>query len=260
MFRDKKSQVTMFIILGIIILAVIFAVFYFLGDKIIKQSEKETVFTESSLEPLKDFVEGCIEVEGDKALDLIGRYGDISEDPGFGVMYHYDKIKYLCYTDNYSACYNRVPFLESYYEKQIDEYILDKLNNCIDLDLIRNEGYTVQAGELGVSTTIGEKVVIINVNYPIKISKGETVIEENRFSNTFAVPLGKIFEGVKDVIAYESNPDSLPIMRFDIVSYNLRTLGMIEISRDTIGDSVIYFVKLRDNDYTFRFAVRKWVH
>jgi hypothetical protein len=260
MFLNKKSQVTMFIILGIVIVAVVFFIFYFLGDTIIKQSEKDITFTESSLEPLKDYVERCVERHGGEALRLIGIYGDLSDNPGTGVMYHYEKINYLCYTENYGACYVRIPFLEKYYEEKIDEYVLNELRSCINLESIRNEGYSVTSGELSVDTNIGENVVIININYPIKISKGDTVIDENRFSKTFEIPLGAILKAAGEIVEYESNPESLPILPFNILAYNLRTLGKVEINMDTIEDSTIYFIKVKNNNYVYRFATRKWVH
>lgn len=260
MLQSKKSQVTMFIILGIVIVTVVFFVFYFLGDRIMKQSEKDITFTESSLEPLKDYVERCIEKNGEEALKLIGRYGELSNNPGTGVMYHYEKINYLCYTENYSACYVRIPFLEKYYEEKIDNYMLNELRSCINLELIREEGYAVTSGELNVDTNIGDEVVIINVNYPIKITKGDTVIDENRFSKTFDVPLGIILKAAGEVVEYESNPESLPILPFNTIAYNLKTLGKVEINLDTIEDSTIYFIKLKDNNYVYRFATRKWIH
>ena len=51
---NKRGQVTVFIILGIFIVAVVFLVFYFLGDRIIKQSETNVVFDDSGVEPLKN--------------------------------------------------------------------------------------------------------------------------------------------------------------------------------------------------------------
>jgi len=257
---NKKGQVTMFIILGIVLLAVIFAVFYFLGDKIIKQSETEIIFTESSVEPLKDYVEGCIKEHGDVVLELIGTHGDFNSNPGLGIMYHNEKINYLCYTEEHGPCFNRNPFLENYYETGISEYLSTELNSCIDLNFLRDEGYIVETGDLLVSTTIGEKVVIVTVDYPITMSKGETVIEETRFSKTFDIPLGKLLDATKDIIEYESDPESLPIMEFDVLNYNIRTLGEVEIEVDTIGDSRLYFISSRNNDYVYRFAVQKWVN
>src|SRR3989344_4564829 len=111
---NKRGQVTSFIILGIVLVVIAFVVFYFFGDVLIKQ-KKEVIFDESEIEPLKNYVEECIKLNGEDGLNLIGKQGgDINL--GLYKIYHNEMINYLCYTENYSACYNRRPFLEKHIE------------------------------------------------------------------------------------------------------------------------------------------------
>ena len=255
---NKRGQVTVFVIVGIVIVVSIFLVFYFLGDVFKTQTETEVVFDESSLEPLQDYVEDCIEKHGDEALELIGKGGGNIE-PGFYQIYYGEKLNFLCYTDNYAACVNRRPFLSSYIEGEIDDYLLTKLNECINLDSIRGEGFDVQEGEIDVETSVGKYNVIVTLDYPVTISRGDSVINENRFSKTFNIPLGRILEGVKDIVEFDSSLERVPIDNFDVISYAYRTSGEIEIRMDSIEDSKIYEVNLRDDNYIFRFANKRWV-
>ena len=255
---NKRGQVTIFVIVGIVIVISVFLVFYFLGDRIKRQTEVEAVFDESSLEPLQDYVGDCIEKHGNEAIELIDKGGGNIE-PGFYQMYHQEKLNLLCYTEEYNACVNRRPFLSSYIEEEINNYLLEKLSECVDLSAIRNEGYTVQEGDIDVQTSIGKYNTIINVDYPITIIKGDNSISENRFSKTFNVPLGKILEAVKDIIEFDSDVNRLPIFNFDVVSYAYRTNGEVEIQVDSIEDSKIYKVNLRDSPYVFQFATKRWV-
>ena len=255
---NKKSQVTIFVIVGIIIVVSVFLVFYFLGDEIKKQTEVKTVFDESSLEPLQDYVGDCIEKNGNEAIQLIGKQGgDI--DPGFYQIYHGEKLTFLCHTDSYTACYNRRPFLNSHIEQEINNYLLTKLNGCIDLSAIRSEGYDVQQGSMNVKTSIGRYNVIVTLDYPVTISKGDSKISENRFSKTFDVPLGRILDGVNDIVELDSNVNNVPLFNFDVISYAYRTNGEVEIQIDTIENSKIYKVKIRDNPYVFQFANKRWI-
>ncbi|MBU2633931.1 MAG: hypothetical protein KJ674_01675 [Nanoarchaeota archaeon] len=255
---NKKGQVTTFIILGIVLVVIAFIVFYFFGE-ILTKEKKEVMFDESEIEPLKNYVEECIKLNGDEGLELIGKNGgDI--DFSLYKMYHDEMISYLCYTEEYSSCYNRRPFLEKHIEDELNVFMLERLMNCVDLDLIRSEGYTVTDGEMVVDTSIGEEVVIINVNYPVTISKGNDVIKEERFSETFNIPLGKLIKTVNDIIDYESHPNLDPIMEFDVLTYMIRYLGEIEISVDVMENSRIYFINKKNDDYVFRFATQKWVN
>ena len=135
-------------------------------------------------------------------------------------MYHQEKLNLLCYTEEYNACVNRRPFLSSYIEEEINNYLLEKLSECVDLSAIRNEGYTVQEGDIDVQTSIG---------------KYNTIIE------------------------FDSDVNRLPIFNFDVVSYAYRTNGEVEIQVDSIEDSKIYKVNLRDSPYVFQFATKRWV-
>lgn len=254
---NKRGQVTSFIILGIVLVVIAFVVFYFFGDVLIKQ-KKEVVFDESELEPLKNYIDECIKINGDEGLNLIGKQGgDINL--GLYKMYHNEMINYLCYTEEYKPCYNRKPFLEKHIESELNIYMLEKLRNCIDLDLIRSEGYIVEDSELIVDTNIGDEVVIINVNYPITISKGNDVIGEERFSETFNIPLGKLINVAEDIIDYESDPNLTPVMEFDVLSYMMRYMGDVEIRVDNVQNSRIYFINEKGDNFIFRFATQKWV-
>ena len=254
---NKRGQITVFVIVGIMILVTVFLVFYFLGDRIKKQSDVDVVFDESSLEPLQDYIGDCIEKNGNEAIEMVLRQGgDIS--PGFYQIYHGEKLSFLCHTDNYTACYNRRPFLDAHIESEINDYMSGKLNECINLDSIKSEGFNVQGWDMNVKTSIGRYNIIVTLDYPVTISKGNTRISENRFSKTFNVPLGRIIEAVKDVVEYDSNPNSVPLFNFDVISYAYRTNGEIEIQIDSVEQSKIYKVKTRDNPHIFQFADKKW--
>ena len=89
---NKRGQVTIFVIVGIVIVISVFLVFYFLGDRIKRQTEVEAVFDESSLEPLQDYVGDCIEKHGNEAIELILKQGG-KIDPGFYYYFNDNKLK-----------------------------------------------------------------------------------------------------------------------------------------------------------------------
>ncbi|MEK6835921.1 MAG: hypothetical protein AABX55_02765, partial [Nanoarchaeota archaeon] len=187
---NKRSQVTIFVILGILIIVILAFVFYLYGERLKFETKEETKFDISQVEPLKLFVEDCISVNGEKALDLVGKQGG-EIDPGFYQNWNCrkpgdcDKVSYSCYTNEYAACYNKKPFLHNFVEQEINSYLTRELNNCIDLQKIRDSGFTIQAGNLKVSTSIGDYATIVNVDYPITLTKGDTALKQDRFSKTF---------------------------------------------------------------------------
>ncbi len=249
---NKRGQVTIFVIVGIMILVTIFLVFYFLGDRIKKQSDVETVFDESSLEPLQDYVGRCIEEHGNEAIDLVLKQGGMI-NPVVYYNYEDNKINYLCHTNTFNSCENKYPFVDNLIENEIKNYLLNKLPGCIDLSDIRNSGYNVEAGTLSLDLDVSNYKTIATVYYPVTISKGETKITESRFVEEFDVPLGIFAETAEDVVdeeilfgtffnqIYEANHPEITVIPF------------------SVGATKIYKIKIRNYNDEFIFAVRGWV-
>lgn len=249
---NKRGQITIFVIVGIIILVTVFLVFYFLGDKIKKQSEVETVFDESSLEPLQDYIGTCIEGHGNEAIEMILKQGGMI-NPIVYYNYENNRINYLCHTNSFDSCENKYPFVDKLIESEIQNYMLDKIPGCIDLSDIRNSGYKVETGEFDIELDVSNYKTIATVYYPITISKGETKITESRFIKEFDVPLGMFAEVAEDVVdeeilfgtffnqIYEANHPEITVIPF------------------SVGPTKIYKIKIRNYENEFMFAVRGWV-
>ena len=131
-------------------------------------------------------------------------------------------------------------------------YLELKLPSCIDLDAIRNEGYNVQEGQMNADVDVLDYSVVVNLNYPVTISKGDSSIEEDKFTRTFDAPLGRIAEISKDVvdseIAYGEFFNQIYEVRHPEVT--VKSYGPVNVE--------VYTVSLRNYDYEFQFAVRSW--
>ena len=263
---NKRGQVTVYVIVGIVIVVSIFLIFYFLGDRIQKQTETEVVFDESSLEPLQDYVGDCITQITDEALDKIGKQGgDIS--PELYISYNWPEedyssnVAYICYTDNFNACINYRPFLAKHVEEELESYIINGLRSCIDLERMRQGGFVVSAdlNGMNVDVNIGDYNVITNLDFPITITKGDTSITENRFTKTFDIPLGKLLDVSRDIIDTEIINGV-----FNADGY-LGYSEVVEIYHHKPGDSIIYRIVLtqdrlsNQNYYYFQFAIKNYV-
>ena len=249
---NKRGQVTVFVILGIIVVVAIFVVFYFLGDKIERDSEIDVVFDESSLEPLKNYVGDCIEEHGNEAIDLVLKQGG-KINPTF-YYYHDDNlVNYLCYTDNFEPCANKHPFVDKFIENEIRDYLNVQIPQCIDLDEIRNEGFTVSEGQFNLDVDLTDYNVLIDVYYPIKISKGDVEVTESRFSETFNVPVGKFAEVAEDVV----NEEILYGTFFNQI-YETQN-PEVTVIPFSVGNTKIYTIKERGYLQEFVFAIRGWV-
>jgi len=262
---NKRGQVTIFVILGIVVLLLILVLTVFrdtlLESKFGTQTNDDLVSTQ--VESIREYVEGCIEEKGYEVIDVLGKQGG-SLNPGLSKYWHGDNISYLCYTEQYAACYNMVPFLTSHMEDEITNYVQENLQYCIDFSSWRSRGYEISAGEYKVETTIGEENIIILVDYPITITRGDSVLEENRFSKNFDVPLGKLARVARMIVDKEINSPLGQVFTMSIVAL---FHGEVEIKRDTHLNDEVYTLSLKDDilnligePYVFQFAVKGWVY
>ena len=256
---NKRGQVTIFILLGLLIIAIIGLV-YFLRQPNINITNIITTRTVS----LKDNVNDCLKKTSNEGLTLIGKQGgDIS--PNFYLNYcnkeTCDQVAYLCYVDGYNSCTNLRPFLDEHIKDELKQYVEKNIKSCINLDNWRNIGYEVNEDDVNVNVEIGERNVLVLMDYDISIIKDQVTQSENKFSQSLPVPIGLITQATKDIVASE-------IARGDFFDqpFYIKHRGEIVVVKTFVGDSKIYEIKIRDlNDplqyvpYEFKFAIKSWV-
>ena len=260
----KRGQVTVFIILGILIVVVLGVIFYLYNLRVIPPIEPQQEFDFSRTETIKNYVEGCINTAGNEALNLVGKQGgEIS--PGFYQNWNCiepgncDKVSYLCYTTEYAACYNKKPFLLSYVQNEVNTYVQRKITTCInELDgIARGKGYTLQKGSLALTTTINPYSTIISLDYPITITSGTGAqVQQSKFVKNFNVPLGRLIKVAEDIVNMEIASPQGEIF-YD--GYIIRSYGEINIERRTYGNTEIYITKVMDSPYKFQFAIQNYI-
>ncbi len=241
----KRAQVTTFIIIGIIILAVaglfLFARNYGLGISPERLLASKRAGIESRIDE-------CAKSQAERALEIIGKQGG-TLTPIKSKMFNGYKVNYLCYNlPNNEACVNRVLTLKDM-EDELSRFIENNLRNCININDFRSSAYSLQPGNLEVSTTIGQDNVLIIVDYPITLSKDQARITFSRHTSTVNVPLGRLYLTAIDIIDSEAQVgdfDPLPYMLF-------HNLARIEKQRPF--PDKIYIMSIRTIPFIFQFAI-----
>ncbi len=78
-------------------------------------------------------------------------------------------------------------------ERELERYLQDNLPICLDnFSMFQEEGYQITAGKIEIKAKFKGKVMI-ELDYPIIISQGVSVIELNHFSNQINLDLPKYF-------------------------------------------------------------------
>jgi hypothetical protein len=260
----KRGQITVFVILGILIAIVIAALFFIYGEQLKFRTAEETKFDASNIEAVKNFVEDCISKNGLEAINKIGKQGG-EINPGFYQNWNCvranecEHVSYACFTTEYSPCYNKKPFFNNLVENELTTYLNNKVKTCVDhgLEEIReSSGLKIETGKFKLNVSIGDYSTIVNLDYPLSIAKGETVLKQDKFSKSFDVPLGRLIKVAEDVVKMEINsPQGVAFYENYVLAQN----GEIYLERQTYHDTEIYITKFRNNPYKFQFAIQNYV-
>jgi hypothetical protein len=190
---NKKGQLTIFIIVGVILVASVALFFAFRGGLI---SEEGIVATIPETNSVNDFVFECVDEVG---IDVINRIGDgggyyfVPENSVSGVtIYYFDGI-------------NFAPSKEEV-EYEISQYVAENLFFCTN-NFVDFKDVDVVQGDIEVVTTIGNEGVNLEINYPISVAKGEDIDLINDFDRRISVRLGLIYDSLDYLI--EENKDAI---------------------------------------------------
>lgn len=254
---NKKTQVTLFLILGLVVLIAISFVSYLSADESKTDIRKEAEITTSSgmpssLLPLKSNIDSCVDETGKKAVIYTGLYGGYHKVPEPKLVYFYDDVPYYEYRNT-----NLVPAIKTI-EAQISDYVMEQLPDCVS-NLKDFQGARVEGSIESVSSTIGSDAVLIHIDYPISVYLGDAKDQFLQFRTEVPVRLDIIYNIASEIVdgkirnngalcadclidlAYENN------VFIDIVSHEDSMIL-------TIFDNV---TQIDESDYIFSFAMTK---
>ena len=216
---EKRGQVTIFIIMAIVIVGavVIFFIARNMLDLKVYSPEVENIYL---------FVEDCIEKVGNEVVYEIGLKGgyyfptNLSISTGIPIYYSDGK--------------NYMPSKEEI-ENEISYFVNEKLFFCTR-NFVDFSDFEITQGEIKTKTTIEEDEVILNVNYPISVTKGESTTVLKEFKN-IEIParLGIVYDSIDEVIKEQLSHESICLSCIlDISLKNDLYVDMMDYDDETV--------------------------
>lgn len=163
--KEKRGQITLFIIIAIVILIIAVTLFY---------PRIKVIITPST--PIS-FVESCILEGTDELIESISLQGG-SLDPSFYYKYQGVNIEYLCYTNEYyKTCAMQRPFLKQHIQGEIQSVMGGNVRSCLEglREEMEKRGYDVNLNYKGVDIEIVPNNVIFNINADITLRREDSV-------------------------------------------------------------------------------------
>ncbi len=224
--KSKRSQVTIFIIIAVIIVVVISAFF------ILRSGLLKNVFLSES-ERVKVFVESCIEETGNEGVYEIGQKGGYFSTPNFSTAL---EIPYY-YSNNKSYMPS-----EEEIEIEISNYVNENLPFCVK-NFLDFPGFEITQREIKTQTKIEEDKIILNVEYPLSVTKGEdTTIFEDFKNIKIPVRLGIIYNAVEEIIDEQLTRESESVCLNCILNISVKNDLYVDML-DYGGGEIVFIVK-----------------
>lgn len=244
-FSSKSGQVTIFIIIGILIVAGA-VVFYFL----IPKTQTGTTFDAKNPQ---GFMQNCLQPTFDSLVRNISLQGG-SSNPDLYFMYNGSKVEYLCYTaESYTYCIVQRVLLQEHMESEVEKALASPVQSCFD-SLVQNyqgEGYTVNLQKGKTNVLILPNKVIANMSgYMLNVSKGQSA----RYTGFNVILDNNLYELVNvanSIVDWESTEGDAAMNIYMTYYRDLKAEKMVQ------GDGTkIYVLTDRNSGLRFQFASR----
>ncbi len=216
--QNKRGQVTLFIIIAIVLVGAV-GLYLSLSGKI-------GGATPTEVEEVYVFVQECIENTGEEAVFEISKNGGYYIAPDFsidnGIPYYYaEGISYMPSKEDVAQSLSR--------------YINDALFFCTRGFADFTE-YQIDEEDVQTTTEIQDEKVILNIEYPLRISKGENIYQLRDFKDIEVnVRLGVIYDSVAQIITDQLTQEDICLSCIlDITLENDLYVDMVDYDDETV--------------------------
>ncbi len=243
LLKCKRSQVTIFIVIALIIVVAIALIF------VIQREPIRGVSPETDPEA---YIEKCIRDATEEAISILSEQGGDIEPEG-SVMYKGKEITYLCYNANfYLPCINQRPMLIEHIEGEITDYIEPKVQECFTSlqQELEKRNYQVSLGSMNISTELQIKRVIVTINRELTITKNQETRNFEKLEAQVSSPIYDLAEIGNEIASQEAK-----YCYFNVNGFN-SNYHDFEVRKDMTDDSKIYAVKELTSGKEFKFATR----
>jgi len=249
MFNGKRGQVTLFIVLGITILALIIASVFI--SRYFKPITPTSSFS-SAVDDIKTQIDSCNKDTAKNSLIFLGAQGGRYKDLINPIDQENDMLGKV-QLSHFVSYGGYVQFTLDDVEKEINSYYNDNLLECLDnFNEYRNQGYDIKSKIMNVDAVFEDEITLFNLNYELEITKAGKKETLNKYPQaTVPYRFKKVFDVATEAAKLHASTGKIP------VNYVLG--NHISLMNYDVKSSIIYRLTDNKNDperkYVFYFAV-----
>ncbi len=246
MINNRKGQIAIFVIVGILIVAA-FSYLFFID-------RKPTVTRGQDFDNPESYIDNCVRDRAQDVLDeMLPRAGFI--DSNDTILYNGNEITYLCKNVNYyQPCINQYPRYVFALEREFERQISDDVAQCfaaLEQELVR-KNYAVGGGDISLEAKFKPDIVEVRVLRDFSISKDGFTRNFDMFDAYVAHPVYDLAFIANEIIAQEArwchfSNDGFMLLYND---FDIRK----DIAYD--GSTKIYIVKDKESGKGLTMAIK----
>ncbi|MDO8628700.1 MAG: hypothetical protein Q7R56_03015 [Nanoarchaeota archaeon] len=210
---EKRGQLSIYVIIGILILASVILVLYLKPPGKIQEGISGTTSVPAQLQNVEASIQGCLEQVTKEAINLISIQG--------GYLNLEQPIPTIIdpFSNSLSTVTGGIPTAYWYYEQangiaktqqptltniqhDIETYINEHIAACIPYQQYQYDGYEFNTANPVSIVTIGDNNILVTLTYPITITYKEQTFQLNKQTITLPTALGKLFKTAQQTYTY----------------------------------------------------------
>tara|TARA_B100000315_G_C14541143_1_gene570950 strand:- start:483 stop:1475 length:993 start_codon:yes stop_codon:yes gene_type:complete len=186
----NKGQITMFIVLGILLLFI--AGFFIILNRPSDLDAEKTSEIPSDIRPIYNYIEECIKDIALNGISILSAQG--------GHIFEKGKLLETSYSNISYGYYERKDILPSIssMQKDISQFIDLALPDCTDFSLF--PGFNITSGIINTTTQIIDDEVIFEVDYDLKVNFNDKIANPDKFQYKAPIRLGHNYKIAKNII------------------------------------------------------------
>lgn len=231
--KNKRGQVTIFIIIAIVIVVAIAIVIF------IQQTQQGS---SGGIQVIKSYLDSCFEERANQVVSETAKQGFYYDLPTASIIFLGEKTAY--YLKDEQDLVPTTTTIEQELNKAMDKNMLP----CLSLSQFREE-YDITWSDCFSSSSLKDEGIEFSINCDITITKGITTSRLEEFKTSIACNAKKLINASNFIIdEYEKKPGYICLECFDnIAKANGITIEIIPITAEVFEPEHVWFI-IEDKD------------
>lgn len=247
----KRGQVAIFIIVGIVLVFSVVAIF--VSVDLIK-TPKSSAFSDN----IYSAISFCLEKSGEAAVSAVLAQGGVYEKGSSNDFQIYKLAKPVSEGDDLGEIEKseEYEFTKENVGENIGFFIDDIFGECLDDVKLIDFGEEVVFGEFVADVDAGSRYVIVDLDFPVTISKGNESMYVDSFTYKRKVALGVMDNVVNQIVDESVENNEVPYELIENLEeeYNV-DISWVFLSEEYLFKTVIFMMSLPGEEAEVNFVI-----